>query len=39
MEELRFFSIDALPEISPPIRPVMRRYLETRGRNGQKIGG
>lgn len=30
MEELRFFSIDALPEISPPIRPVMRAYLEKR---------
>lgn len=30
MEELRFFSIDALPEISPPIRPVIRAYLEKR---------
>lgn len=30
MEELRFFSIDALPEISPPIRPVMRAYLAMR---------
>ncbi|MBQ9264514.1 MAG: NUDIX domain-containing protein [Clostridia bacterium] len=30
IEELRFFSIDALPEISPPIRPVIQRYLENR---------
>ena len=31
MEELRFFSLEKLPEeISPPIRPVMRRYVEQR---------
>lgn len=30
MEELRFFSIDALPEVPPPIRPVLRAYLEKR---------
>lgn len=30
MEELRFFSIDDLPEISPPIRPVMRQYVRER---------
>lgn len=30
MEDLRFFPIDALPEISPPIRPVIRAYLEKR---------
>lgn len=30
MEELRFFPIDALPEISPPIRPVIRAYLASR---------
>ena len=30
MEALAFFPIDALPEISPPIRPVLRKYLEQR---------
>lgn len=31
VEELRFFSLEELPEeISPPIRPVMRRYVEQR---------
>ena len=30
MEELRFFSMDSLPEISPPIRPVIRAYLAKR---------
>ena len=31
VEELRFFSLEKLPEeISPPIRPVMRRYVEQR---------
>lgn len=31
VEELRFFSLEELPEeISPPIRPVMRRYVEMR---------
>lgn len=32
-EELRFFALEEMPsmeEISPPIRPVMRRYLEMR---------
>lgn len=32
LEDLRFFSIDALPEISPPIRPVIRKYLEMRAK-------
>ena len=33
VEELRFFSLEELPEeISPPIRPVMRRYVEMRGK-------
>lgn len=33
LEELRFFDLSEFPEmneISPPIRPVMRRYLEMR---------
>jgi len=30
IESLRFFPIDALPEISPPIRPVIRAYLAKR---------
>lgn len=30
MEELRFFDMDDLPEISPPIRPVMEQYLRKR---------
>lgn len=31
VEELRFFSLEELPEeISPPIRPVMCRYVEQR---------
>jgi len=30
IESLRFFPNDALPEISPPIRPVIRAYLAKR---------
>lgn len=30
LEDLRFFPIDSLPEISPPIRPVIRAYLAMR---------
>ncbi len=38
MEELRFFSIDDLPEISPPIRRVVRYYLEKRAAADGKTG-
>ena len=34
IEDLCFFPIDALPEISPPIRPVIRAYLEKRRISG-----
>ena len=30
IEELRFFPLDGLPEISPPIRGVVQRYREMR---------
>lgn len=32
MEDLRFFPIDHLPPISPPIRPVVQRYLQERAK-------
>lgn len=39
VEEIRFFSTEEMPsmeEISPPIRPVMRNYLELLRRNMKK---
>lgn len=30
LSELRFFNIDDLPEISPPIRPVVEQYVKSR---------
>lgn len=37
ISELAFFSIDDLPEISPPIRRVMDKYVEGRLQKTEKI--